>query len=306
MRIKSILLASSFVISFGGLLCAQQGGAPAQPAGTPKSVAPEDITGYWVSVITEDWAFRMVTPAKGDFTSLPLNPEGVKAGNTWDPAKDVAAGEQCKAYGAGGMMRMPVRLHITWQDEQTLKMEVDNGNQVRLFHFGNTTKAPADTSWQGFSAAEWETTREGLGQAAPAAALNGPRGFGGGGGGGRGGAGGGGGGAPGGGGVAGFINGAPITPNQLSGSLKVTTTKLRPGYLRRNGAPYSANAVMTEYYDRTVQPNGSEWLILTSSLNDPQYLTVPLLLTTHYKREPDGAKFNVRPCRVTAPVSVAK
>jgi hypothetical protein len=276
---------------FAGFLAAQPQPAAGTAAGTPKSVAPVDITGYWVSVITEDWAYRMMTPPKGDFTSLPLNPEGVKAGNAWDPAKDVSAGEQCKAYGAGGIMRMPVRLHITWQDENTLKVEIDNGNQVRLFHF-NDVQAPAQADWQGFSAAHWETVREGLGQAAPAGALNGPgaANFGGGG---RGGAG-------------GFINGTPITPNQMSGSLKVTTTKMRPGYVRRNGAPYSGNAVMTEFFDRTTEKNGDVWLIHTSSLDDSQYFSVPLLLTDHYKREPDGSKFNPRPCRVVLPGAPAK
>ena len=103
----------------------------------------------------------MVTPPKGDFASVPLNPEGTKAANEWDQAKDIAAGEQCRAFGAGGIMRMPVRLHIAWQDDQTLKMEIDNGNQVRLFHFDKAAPAPAQPDWQGFSAAAWETLAQG-------------------------------------------------------------------------------------------------------------------------------------------------
>ena len=88
------------------------------PAGPPprlsaKDAAPEDITGYWVSIVTEDWRWRMLTPAKGDITSVPLNPVGRKAAEAWDPAKDESAGEQCKAYGAPGLMRLPTRLHIT-------------------------------------------------------------------------------------------------------------------------------------------------------------------------------------------------
>ena len=92
--------------------------------------------------------------------------------------------------------------------------------------------------------------------------------------------------------------------SQLSGSLKVTTTKMRPGYLRRNGVPYSANAVMTEFFDRTEEPNKDSWLILTSSIDDPQYLAIPFMLTTQFKREADGSKFNPRPCEETAPVEV--
>src|SRR5882672_3703777 len=110
------------------------------PAGPPprlsaKDAAPEDITGNWVSVVTEDWRWRMLTPAKGDFTSIPLNPEGRKLTEAWDPAKDEAAGNQCKAYGAPGVMRLPTRLRITWQDDSTLKVETDEGTQTRLFHF---------------------------------------------------------------------------------------------------------------------------------------------------------------------------
>jgi hypothetical protein len=73
-----------------------------------------DLTGNWVSVISEDWRWRMVTPLKGDFASVPINAEGRKVGETWDAAKDEAAGLQCKAYGAPGIMRMPGRVRITW------------------------------------------------------------------------------------------------------------------------------------------------------------------------------------------------
>jgi hypothetical protein len=86
---------------------------------TPRAAALFDITGYWVSLVTEDWRYRQFTPAKGDYVSVPVNPEGKKVADSWDAAKDEAAGEQCKAYGAAGLMRMPTRLHITWQDDNT-------------------------------------------------------------------------------------------------------------------------------------------------------------------------------------------
>jgi hypothetical protein len=162
-------------------------------------------------------------------------------------------------------MRMPVRLRITWQDDRTLRMEIDNGNQVRLFHFDKKVPAPAQPDWQGFSVAAWETVGQGEG-IAPAA--NGNR---------RGGPG----------------------PNSLSGSLRSVTTNMKPGYLRRNGIPYSGDAVLTEFLDRTTGPNNETWLVLTSSLDEPKYLTMPLLLTTHYKKEPDGSKFSPRPCEAT-------
>jgi hypothetical protein len=216
----------------------------------------------------------MVTPPKGDYASVPLNADGTKAADAWDPAKDIAAGEQCRAFGAAGIMRLPVRLHITWQDDSTLKVDIDNGNQVRLFHFPSTGSGQAPStgsgqaSWQGMSLAGWETVQQGQGLA-PAA-------------GGRG--------------------NAAVVPTALSGSLKAVTTRMKPGYLRRNGVPYSANAVLTEFFDRTTEPNGDSWLILTSIVDDPAYLNLPFMLTTHFKREPDGSKFSRRPCEVTRPV----
>ena len=252
------LVAGFFLLSLDGL-AQGRGGAPQAPP-NPRASSPADLTGYWVAVITEDWRLRMTTAAKGDFESLPLNAEGARVGNQWDPQKDIAAGEQCRAFGAAGIMRLPVRLHVTWQDDATLKMDIDNGNQVRLFRFDKSARPPAQPEWQGFSIAEWETIVEGQGVA-----------------GGRGAA-------------------------DRSGALKVVTTQLKPGYLRRNGVPYSGNAVLTEFFDRTEEPDGNPWLILTSIVNDPQYLQLPLVLTTHYKREADSSKFTPRPCEVTMPL----
>src|SRR5262252_11171817 len=101
---------------------AQGRGGPPQPPQSPRAGAPIDLTGYWVSLVTEDWRYRMMTPAKGDYTSVPLNAEGQKVADTWDPAKDKASGNQCRAYGAAGILRLPGRLHITWQDDNTLKL----------------------------------------------------------------------------------------------------------------------------------------------------------------------------------------
>ena len=132
----------------------------AQPKGPPppaqgRAGAPFDITGYWVAVITEDWRYRMIAAPKGDFTGIPLNAEGAKIANAWDPAKDEAAGNACKSYGAAAIMRVPTRLHITWENDTTLKIETDAGTQTRLLHFTGT--APANQpSLQGYSVAQWE------------------------------------------------------------------------------------------------------------------------------------------------------
>jgi hypothetical protein len=237
-----------------------------------RAVAPADFTGYWVAVVTEDWRWRMMTPPKGDVSSIPVTAEGRRAAEAWDPAKDIADGEQCRAYGAAGIMRMPVRLHVTWQDDNTLKVDIDNGTQTRLLHFDANARPPSAPEWQGFSLAKWESVAEGQGQAPFAGGQGGGQNAGGG--------------------------------NSLSGSLRMTTTHLRSGYLRRNGVPYSANAVLTEFLDRTIEPNGDSWLVLTSVVEDPRYLQIPLMLTTHYKREPDGSKFRPRPCEVAPAATV--
>src|SRR5437879_3313748 len=80
---------------------AQQPPPQAAPPATARATAPFDPTGYWVSIVTEDWRWRMVTPSKGDVTSVPVNAQGQQAANAWDYATDIAAGNQCKAYGAG-------------------------------------------------------------------------------------------------------------------------------------------------------------------------------------------------------------
>jgi hypothetical protein len=132
---------------------AGRGGAKQRPQNA-KAGAPIDLTGYWVSLVTQDWRLRMVTPSKGDYTGIPLNAEGRKIADTWDPAKDEAAQQQCKGYGAPALMRVPGRLHITWQDDETLKVEMDSGMQTRLFWFGAPQASSGD--WQGISRASWE------------------------------------------------------------------------------------------------------------------------------------------------------
>src|SRR3984885_10537635 len=110
----------------------------------------------------------MVTTAKGDTTSVPVSAAGRTATNEWDPDKDIAAGLQCKSYGAAGLMRVPTRLHITWADDNTLKIETDAGTQTRLLHFDTPTPPAGEAGLQGFSLASWE----GLGRGGRGGAAN--------------------------------------------------------------------------------------------------------------------------------------
>jgi len=240
---------------------AQIGFAPSATVANPKADAPIDLAGYWVSIITEDWRYRMLTPAKGDYPGVFLTPEGQKIAQSWDPAKDEAAGEQCKSYGAGAIMRVPERLHIGWDNDATLRVETDAGKQVRLFHF-NVTERPKDQapSWQGYSLATWEGLR--------------PRGFN---------------------GPVVATGGAPRA-RQQEGYLKVMTTDLRPGYIRKNGVPYGSHATVEEYFDTFTEPNGDTWLIVTSAVTDPQYLAQTYLTSSQFKKQPDAAGWNPTPC----------
>jgi hypothetical protein len=212
-----------------------------------------------VSVVTEDWRWRMLTPAKGDFAGVPLNAAGRKIGLAWDAAKDAAAGEQCKAYGAAAIMRVPGRLRISWQDEQTLKIETDAGTQTRLLKFGPPPDDRGAPSWQGYSQAQWEPPMRGTGPP----------------------------------------DNLPIALNAREGSrgraLEVVTTNLRPGYLRKNGAPYSAKVVVREYLN-LVMVNEAPWFTVTTIVNDPEYLTTPFVTSSDFKKEADGAKWSPGGC----------
>lgn len=249
---------------------AQRGAAPPAPVRTPRAAAPVDLTGNWVSIVTQDWRFRMVTPAKGDYQGVQMTPAARKVADSWDPASDEAAGEQCKSYGAPALMAVPGRLRISWQGDTTLKVDTDAGQQTRLLRFSAVPPAavaaavPADSprSWQGLSQAQWLTPRPAVPlQLRPADRV---------------------------------AETPPIRPT--GGSLRVVTTNLRAGYLRKNGVPYSENAVVTEHWDLYKRPNGEEWLTITTEINDPQFLTAARLTAPVFKKERDGSKWDPTPC----------
>jgi hypothetical protein len=223
---------------------ARRGGGP--PA-TARAAAPVDLAGYWVAFISEEWRYRMVMPPKGDYRGIPLTPEGTRVANTWNPAAPES--EPCKAYGAPAIMRIPGRLHVVWQDENTLRLDTDAGTQTRLFRFGPAALAPGSPTWQGTSNARWESASAGVGAGA--------------------------------------------------GSLAVVTTNVRPGYLRRNGVPYSADATVTEYFDVSAHPSGGQVLIVTTVVDDPVYLQRPYIVSSHFKKEADGSKWDPSPCTAT-------
>ena len=235
-----------------GQRAVQQGPGPEVPR-TLRAAAPIDLTGTWVSVVSEDWRWRMITPPRYDYAAVPMNADARRVADNWDPNADEAGGQQCKVYGAASVMRLPGRLRVGWADDNTLRVETDAGTQTRLFRFG-VPAAGGERSWQGQSRAIWQI---------PEAAGRGGRGA------------------------------------MRSGQLKVVTTQMRGGYLRTNGVPYSENAVLTEYFVRVTAPNGDEWLVVTSIVDDPAYLNEPFVTSTHFKREPNDTKFAPTPCVVS-------
>jgi hypothetical protein len=287
-------LSLGFAIGLATMDAAGQGRGRGQasPPQTARQAAPVDLAGTWVSVITEDWRWRMVTPPKGDVASIPVTPEGRKVAQGWDLAADNAGGNQCKAFGVGGITRQPGRLRISWQDDETLKLEFDAGTQTRLLNFDRAKQPPSEKTLQGFSIAQWEGP--GVGRAGPIDARVA-----------------GGGilsrGVPGGGGQG--LRGGPPPRQQAEinsgGDLKVVTTNFREGYLRKNGVPYSEQAQITEYIHRLpTHPNGDSWLQVITMIEDPRYLNGTFYTSTNFRLEPDGSKFAPSACKTDPPLPV--
>lgn len=279
LRRKSVNIILSFILMSMASICWPNFSlaqvlildGPVPVAAPGRLEAPIDLTGTWVSVVTEDWAYRMLTPAPGDYMSVPLNDVATEIANGWDLEADNAAGLQCKAFGAARIMRVPTRLQISWEDDFTLRIDTDAGSQTRLLNFSRQGHRPLlsmmlegatlERTWQGYSVAEWENVL-----------INKSRMF-----------------------------YRPDSETPPGGSLKVITTRMLPGYLRSNGAPYSEDAILTEFFDRFTAPTGEEWFVVTTIVDDPAYLMQPYVTTSHFRREADAAKWNPGPCETWPP-----
>jgi hypothetical protein len=294
-------MASRYVIIVAlaclpGSALVQAQGRGGDPPPTAKAVAPIDLTGYWTAVVTEDWHVRMLMPSKGDFGSgvagtienpgvgfvgagpnpaaqgnIPYNTVGAQMAMKWDPANDEAEGNACKAYGAPGIMRLPTHLRITWQDENTLKVEADYGTQTRLFHFG----PPTDRGRLDYSNATFFPPRPAKAEP-PAGVEPSGQGY----------------------SVASWTIMGGSADFERGGSLKVATTHLKPGYYWKNGMPYTGNAALTEYFRVMQLPDRSQWIRFTQIVDDPDYLTQPWIVNYAFKKLPDGSKWNPTPCSV--------
>ena len=223
---------------------------PTRGAGHAPHGRPIDLTGQWVAIISEDWRWRMVTPGRGDYASIPMSPAAQKVADAWDPAKDEAAGEQCRAYGAPGLMRGPTRLRSRGSMTRRSSSRSDYGMQTRLFRFGRTpTRRRAPRPGR--------ASRPPSGNIAGGGRGRGPR----------------------------------------FGSLKTVTTQLRPGYLRKNGVPYSAGTVFTEHWDVHTETNGDRYLVGHQCRQRPPLSAGPVHDGPTLQLEKDGAaKWDPTPC----------
>jgi len=272
---RVVLIVAVFLLPLSAHVTAQgAGAAQGEPSGTARATAPFDMTGYWVSEVTEKWRYRMVVPDKGDYVKVPLNPEGRIVADAWDPARDQASGEECRSYGAAAILQVPGRLHISWQDDSTLRLDTDSGMQTRLFHFGGSPSPNAPASWQGHSEAMW-------GGGEPRDRRDGQ------------------------GGPVQDSTGRLIVTEDLrreADYLQVVTTRMRPGYLQKNGAPYSGDALLEEYFDIFSDPyTQNTWLVVTTMVTDPQYLIEPLIMHAHFKKIPNDSGWDPTPCRADEP-----
>ena len=256
---RSLLLIVLFVaIAEAG----QRGaGAPAAAPAPARTAAPVDLTGYWVSLVTEDWIERMSPDSPPSGTGGRDAGDRAAGGGRGRGAAPPAGADPCRVYGAGGSMRVPGRLNISWVDDNTLKIEMDAGTQTRTLHF-NQAPAPAQRTLQGYSVASWET----------GARAGGFGGFGGGGG--RGGA------------------AAPATPRW--GQLKVVTTNTTGGYLLSSRNTYSENAVITEYFAPHAD-FGADYMTVITTIEDGGN---PRIVSSTFKKEPNGSKFKPTGCEV--------
>ncbi len=254
-----------FVIS-AAVMASDAWGQSGPVTETPQTMAPMDLTGYWVTAITEDWRVRMITPQRGEFLGLPLNEAGIELANAWDPDRDIANGDECRAFGAAAIMRSPTRLHITWEDDKTLRFEFDHGEQTRMVYF-DRSMSPGERSWQGHAIGEWIDTT------VPTGTYNTP----------------------------GILDVAPEAGAPTPGALRIVTSNLLHQYHRQNGTPVSGNAMLTDIINLVAGPGGEDWLIVKTMIDDPEYMFSTMVTSSHFKHEPDDSNWNPEPCQVELP-----
>lgn len=221
-----------------------------------------DLNGYWVSLITQNWQYRMIVPGPGEYADLPINRLAKQVADAWKVGPDEAAGKQCEAYGGAVIMRLPERLHIHWLDANVLQVDTDSGMQTRLLHFRpEPAGAQLSPSLQGYSRAKWVVlTGKNLLFAPPREQQS----------------------------------------DRRFGSLEVTTDHLLPGLLRKNGVPYGRETRVREWWDLRTERTADQWLSISTKVQDPEYLLEPYIYDSVFGKESDGSKWDPSPCSLSS------
>lgn len=254
-KLSRLATSMMFALCFVGINTAvAQRGSSAEPV-SARDAAPFDITGYWVSVVSEDWRWRMLDAEPGDaLNGIPLNQAGRELAEAWVSEDGM---QSCLTFGGAGIIRYPGRLHIDWEDDDTLRIDFSAGEQTRLLHFNNeSTQESSASSLQGDTRANWYKERQtrGLGFGGPVRSFDG-------------------------------------------GNLRSVTSNLQAAFLQRNGIPYSNQATIEDFYKVIDAPNGDRWLIITSVVTDPVYLQQHWITSTNFKYEENGDNWNPISCR---------
>lgn len=230
---------------------------PSAATASAQTQAPFDLQGYWVSVITQNWQFRMIVPGPGEYADIPINRPAKAFADAWNANTEEAAGRQCEAYGGAVIMRLPERVHIHWQDPNILQVDTDSGMQTRLLHFGATGPAADEPlSLQGYSRARWVKLTRSTQQFAP----------------------------------------PTVAPNGHAGSLEISTDHLQAGLLRKNGVPYGSRTRVHEWWDVRTEPGGQQWLSISTRVVDAEYLLSPYIYDSIFTREADASGWDPSPC----------
>ena len=225
-----------------------------------REAAPVDLTGYWVSPSWRTGAGAWSRRSKAMPRACPSTPQARPSSTPGIPAKDEAAGDECKAYGAPGLMRVPGRLRIRWQDDDTLE---DRSRRRRADALAALRRGAARTA----------SRRAGKATRGPVGASDG---------------------APGTGRRAGsaWRRGGPRRAER-SRWRRRSCCRATCGRMAFRTA---SETTCTEYFDRFTEPDGTEWFTVTTIVTDPVYLGVPFVTTTDFRKERDGASWDPRPC----------
>jgi hypothetical protein len=207
---------------------------------------------------------RMVVPGPGEYIGIPINLKAKQYADAWRAGPDEAAGKQCEAYGGGTILLVPEQLHISWQDDNALRVQSDAGMQDWVLHFqpGAEDVSSIAASRQGYAAAKWDLSR-----------VLPPGQFG---------------------------VGEQSQPAPRYGSLDVEVSHLLPGLLRKNGVPYSGETTVSEFWEQHPGPAGAQYLIISMVLSDPVYLTSPYYTAASFEKQADGSGWDPTPCSLVS------